>query len=102
MEQQLKRNGIKAEYISMDRTPEPYETFRTAMYDGRIRCVYHPKLEIELNDLERDYSKNGKIDHPPYSSKDLADAVASLVYNMHINPIYTTDDLMILIIDDRI
>ena len=25
--------------------------------DGRIRCVYHPKLEIELNDLERDYSK---------------------------------------------
>lgn len=95
MEQQLKRNGIKAEYISMDRTPEPYETFRTAMYDGRIRCVYHPKLEIELNDLERDYSKNGKIDHPPYSSKDLADAVASLVYNMHINPIYTTDDLMI-------
>lgn len=95
MEQQLKRNGIKAEYISMDRTPEPYETFRTAMYDGRIRCVYHPKLEIELNDLERDYSKNGKIDHPPYSSKDLADAVASLVYNMHIDPIYTTDDLMI-------
>lgn len=95
MEQQLKRNGIKAEYISMDRTPEPYETFRTAMYDGRIRCVYHPKLEIELNDLERDYSKNGKIDHPPYSSKDLADAVASLVYNMHIDPIYTTEDLMI-------
>lgn len=66
MEQQLKRNGIKHEYISMDKTPEPYETFRTALYDGRIRSIYHPKLEIELNDLERDYSKN-KIDHPVFS-----------------------------------
>jgi hypothetical protein len=95
MEQQLKRNGIKMEYISMDKTPEPYETFRTALYDGRIRCVYNEKLEVELNDLERDYSKGGKIDHPVMSSKDLADAVGSMVYNMHIDPIYGNEDLMI-------
>jgi len=64
MQQQMKRNGINMVYVSMDRTPEPYETFRTALYEGRIRSVYHPKLEIELNELERDYSRN-KIDHPP-------------------------------------
>ena len=63
MEQQLKRNAIIMSYISMDKTTEPYETFRTALYDGRVKCVYHPKLEIELNELERDYSKR-KIDHP--------------------------------------
>lgn len=101
MEQQLKRNGIKAEYISMDRTPEPYETFRTALYDGRIKCVYHPKLEIELNDLERDYSKGGKIDHPAFSSKDVADAVASVVYNMHVDPIYANDDLMVGYVENQ-
>lgn len=94
MEQQMKRNGIMMSYISLDRTPEPYETFRTALYDGRIRCVYHPKLEIELNDLERDYTKN-KIDHNVMGSKDLADAVASIVYHMHVDPLYGNEDLII-------
>jgi len=94
MEQQMKRNGIVMSYISLDRTPEPYETFRTALYDGRIRCVYHPKLEIELNDLERDYTKN-KIDHNVMGSKDLADAVASIVYHMHVDPLYGNEDLII-------
>lgn len=94
MEQQMKRAGIKAEYISMDRSPEPYETFRTAMYDGRIRAVYHSKLEIELNDLERDYTRN-KIEHPVYSSKDVSDAVGSMIYNMHVDPIYANYDLLV-------
>lgn len=93
MQQQLKRQGIKVEYISMDKTPEPYETFRTALYDGRIECIYHPKLELELNELERNYGRN-KIDHPAMGSKDLSDAVGSMVHNMHIDPIYSSLDLL--------
>lgn len=98
MEQQLKRIGIKMSYISMDKTTEPYETFRGALYEGRIKCVYHPKVEIELNELERDYIR-GKIDHPPTGSKDVADALGSMIYNMHIDPCYGNEDLMMSIID---
>jgi hypothetical protein len=63
MQQILRRNGINFDYISMDKTTEPYETFRTAMYENRIKCIYHPVLEDELNRLERNYISD-KIDHP--------------------------------------
>lgn len=99
MEQMLKRSGIKMAYVSMDKTPEPYETFRTAMYDNRIRSVYHQKVEIELNELERDYTKGGKIDHPPTGSKDVSDAVGSMIYNMHVDPVYGSEDLLISFVD---
>lgn len=66
MQQILRRKGIKFEYISMDRTPEPYECLRDAIYQDRLSCIYHQSLEKELNELERDYSKAGKIDHPPH------------------------------------
>lgn len=82
----LKRNKIEATYISMDKSTEPYETFRTALYEERIASVYHPLLELELNELERDYSDNGRINHNVRSSKDLSDAVGQVIYNMHINP----------------
>lgn len=82
----LKRNKIEASYISMDKTTEPYETFRTALYEERIASIYHPLLELELNELERDYSNNGKINHNVRSTKDLSDAVGQVIYNMHINP----------------
>lgn len=98
MEQQLKRIGIKMAYVSMDRSTEPYETFRSALYDGRIRCVYHPKVEVELNELERDYTR-GKIDHPVMGSKDVADALGSMIYNMHVDPCYGNEDLMISIVN---
>jgi len=81
----LKRNKIEASYISMDKTTEPYETFRTALYEERISSIYNPLLELELNELERDYVK-GKIDHNVRSSKDLSDAVGQIIYNMHVNP----------------
>ena len=93
MEQQLKRMGIKMSYISMDKSTEPYETFRGALYEGRIRCVYHEKVEVELNELERDYVRN-KIDHPVMGSKDVADALGSLIYNMHVDPCYGNEDLL--------
>ena len=62
MQQVLRRKGVNMDYISMDKTTEPYETFRSAVYDGRVKCIYHPKLEEECFLLERDYI-NDKVDH---------------------------------------
>lgn len=93
IQQVLKRNGIKNEYISMDRTLEPYETFRSAVYDGRVKCPYNAILEKELIQLEKDYVNN-KVDHPVKGSKDLADAVGQVVYNCHMNMSYFDDALL--------
>jgi hypothetical protein len=93
MQQILKRNGINFDYVSLDRTTEPYETFRSAIYENRVNCVYHEFLEKELNELERNYQLD-KVDHPPTGSKDVADAVASLVYNIHVRPSF--NDLSLL------
>lgn len=93
MSQVFKRNGIIHDYISMDRTLEPYETFRSAVYDGRVKCPYNQKLETELIQLEKDYVNN-KVDHNARGSKDLADAVGQLVYNCHVNMHYADDSLM--------
>ncbi len=95
----LKRNNIETVYISMDKTTEPYETFRTALYEERIASIYHPLLELELNELERDYVR-GKIDHNVKSSKDLSDAVGQTIYHMHINPKYNETPLMPVAIHD--
>ncbi|PKP53832.1 MAG: hypothetical protein CVT92_02550 [Bacteroidetes bacterium HGW-Bacteroidetes-1] len=78
----LKRNNIEAVYISMDKTTEPYETFRTALYEERIASVYHPLLELELNELERDYVK-GKIDHNVRSCL-LGDTKIKLLNGKHV------------------
>jgi len=64
MFQILKRYGIEGTYISMDKTTEPYETYRSALYEERICSIYNQLLELELNELERDYIRN-KIDHNP-------------------------------------
>ncbi len=95
----LKRNNIEATYISMDKTTEPYETLRTALYEERVASTYHPLLELELNELERDYSKQ-KIDHNARGSKDLSDAVGQIIYNMHINPMYNETPLLPVALHD--
>ncbi len=93
MFQILKRYGIEGTYISMDKTTEPYETYRSALYEERVYSVYHPILELELNELERNYVSK-KIDHNSKGSKDLSDAAGQIVYNMHINPIYNDMPLL--------
>lgn len=66
---------------SMDVDLMPYEVMKQAFYDGRIRAPLHPKLMEELQRLEKDIP-NQKIDHPPNGSKDVADALAGVVYGL--------------------
>jgi len=78
--QVLRAKGIKAEYLSVDRTVEPYQTLKELIYSGRIKCHAMPKLLEELSRLE--ITKANKIDHSPSSSKDISDAVCGAVYQV--------------------
>ena len=89
--QQLRKRGIEAEVVSVDRTTEPYDMLKTAFYENRIRMHDHGWVVRELSQLQRVPRPSGrgfKIDHPKIGSdgrpgtKDVADALAALVYNL--------------------
>jgi hypothetical protein len=78
--QMLAAKGFRVEELSVDTNIEPYNRMRMAMYEDRILAYTHDVLIKELKGLERN-KKKGKVDHPKHSSKDLADALAGVVYN---------------------
>lgn len=85
----LATNWIKADYLSLDTSLEPYEVFREALYDERLELPkvmaknenwwYVEVLKPELQGLE--LVNWSKVDHPKTWSKDVSDAVAGSVYN---------------------
>ena len=80
----LAAEGFTTGTVSMDRTTEPYDYLKDAIYDGRVHLPKHDKLREELLRLEFD-AKRQKVDHPAHGalgSKDLADAVAGAVYQL--------------------
>lgn len=81
MQQILRQKGFVTGTQSMDVTTVPYDILKSAIYDGRLEVPECEKLQKELASLEKDVKKN-KIDHPPHSSKDIADALAGVVYGL--------------------
>ena len=83
--QTFRSNGIDAEILSVDKlsvnkVSEAYEKFKDAIYEGRVSCHPYELLKKELQELEL---VNGeKVDHRPNGSKDCADAVCGVVYNI--------------------
>lgn len=77
----LANHGFSTGTISMDKIRMPYEMLKSSIYDGRIEIPKHEHLRLELISLE-DIPEKGKIDHPPRGSKDVADAVAGVVYGL--------------------
>jgi hypothetical protein len=89
--QQLRKRKFRTEYVSVDRSKLPYEDLRDALYEDRIEfppyITYAQKgsderLQIavkELSELEED---DKKVDHPANGSKDVADAMAGVVYRL--------------------
>lgn len=89
--QQLERRRIQTEIISIDRTVLPYHDLREAIYEGRIEFPkYMIKLrhddteltEIALKELSELVDNGNKVDHPFGGSKDVADAMAGVVYSL--------------------
>lgn len=78
--QMFKKRGLKTEEVGERRFRlKPYLTLRQAIYEGRIVSPFHPVLDKELKELEID-EKAQKIKCPPKGSKDMADALAGLVF----------------------
>jgi hypothetical protein len=88
--QTFRSNGIDAEILSVDRlsteklsikkVAEPYDKFKDALYEERVLCHPYPLLKKELEGLE--LINGEKVDHQPNQSKDCADAVCGVVYNI--------------------
>ena len=79
--QQLRQAGFNADTLSVDKNTEAYDLLKELIYTKCCALPNHPLLLQELRQLE--FIKGKKVDHPPRGSKDVADAVAGAVYNVH-------------------
>lgn len=79
--QTLKRKGFLVWEQSMDRTTQPYDTAKTALYDGRVELPPHNKCLEEFVSLEKNLEKS-KVDHRAGGSKDCSDAVAGVIWGL--------------------
>ncbi len=73
----LRRKGLKVELVSVDQSPEHYETLKELLNEKRARWYRYEPLLRECRGLE--FVKGEKVDHRPGGSKDVADAVAGAV-----------------------
>lgn len=89
--QQLQRRRFTADYLSIDRQVLPYHDLREAIYEDRISfppymVVYRPGdtelVEILVKELTELVDNGAKVDHPDKGSKDVADAVAGVVFTL--------------------
>lgn len=82
--QQLETAGFIATIVSLDRTPNGYLAFRSALAEKRVSMIKIPFLETEIIRLERN-NMTGKVDHPVDGSKDMSDGLAGSIYNASIS-----------------
>lgn len=84
LQRQRKAGAALAEALSVDKTKDPYYALRDATHDvcedGRRRFSYY-EYPILYEELTRVEDRRQKIDHPPKGTKDVADAVAGVVFN---------------------
>lgn len=79
--QAMRDHGVKSDLLSVDRKPDAYEALKNAFYDDRIVMYRYDPVIDEIKTLERN-ALTGTIDHPKGGSKDVADAMAAVVYNL--------------------
>ncbi|WBU87759.1 hypothetical protein [Escherichia phage EP_H11] len=97
LRQDLTLAGFETALLSVDRTKDPYNYLRNSILEGRSTIPAVPKLIKELKELEEG---EGKFDHPPSGSKDIADAVCGSQWavkeNIHkIGSTATVEDLQV-------
>ena len=82
--QQLRQQGYDAEVSSVDRSIVPYELVKAAIYEDRLMLYNYQPVVDELKRLEHN-KKKGKVDHPSNGEKDLADALAGVVFSLSVS-----------------
>lgn len=87
----LRKRKFKTEILSVDKEKAPYEDLRDAIYEERIGFPPYltylnvgdtERVEIAVKELSELTDTGMKIDHPASGSKDLADAMAAVVYTL--------------------
>ena len=76
LRQDLNMMGIESEYLSVDKTKEPYEILKQALISGKWLCVKSDILKKELTGL---VDTGKKIDHLSDGSKDISDGCAGSI-----------------------
>jgi hypothetical protein len=89
--QQLRKRRFRVDYLSVDRSTLPYEDLREAIYEERLEFPPYmtylnrgddSTIDIAYRELSQLQEGLKKIDHPPGGSKDVADAMAGVVYTL--------------------
>ena len=89
--QQLQKRRIESEIISVDKQVLPYHDLREAIYEDRVdfpkyMVRYRPYesdlTEVAVKELSELVDNGVKIDHPEDGSKDVADAMAGVVFTL--------------------
>ncbi|AKC02742.1 TerL [Gordonia phage GordTnk2] len=90
----LRKKHFNVGEMSVDRTKAPYEELREAIYERRIEFPKYmtyltradtDKVNIARLELSELQDTGRKVDHPPKGSKDIADAMAGVVYDLMSN-----------------
>ena len=79
--QTMRKNGIHADLLSVDKYSEPYFETKNSFVEGRVWIPEHHVFKEELKYVYLDAAK-GKIEHERGRSKDVADAVAGVIYRL--------------------
>lgn len=77
----LRRNQIKTDYVSVDKTADAYIETKICLSENRCWIPEHEVFKTEIKGLMFDAEKN-KVDHNRLQSKDVADAVAGTLYKL--------------------
>ncbi|ANA86075.1 terminase [Gordonia phage Kvothe] len=95
--QQLRRNKIKADYLSVDKNKAPYEDLRDIIHEGRTEFPFYmvpyartdtALTNIAYKELSEVRDVGRKIDHPVDGSKDVADGMAGVAHVLISNTKY--------------
>jgi intein/homing endonuclease len=78
-QQQFAQQGIESELLSVDRTNDPYNAYKDALYEDRLITYWYEPAYWETIRLEKN-EKTGKVDHVKGFSKDVSDAIAGVCY----------------------
>jgi hypothetical protein len=91
MMQQLNKKRFTAGWLSVDKNKIPYQDLRDAIYEQRIEWPEYrvplrhgdtETVEIAVRELEQLIDIGTKVDHPEGGSKDVADAMAGVVFTL--------------------
>lgn len=87
----LRKRRFKTDILSVDKEKAPYEDLRDAIHEERLGFPPYmtylnvgdtERVEIAVKELSELTDTGMKIDHPASGSKDLADAMAAVVYTL--------------------